>query len=117
MKFAIINLGCKVNAYEAEAVSEELIENGWQRVEMEEDPDATIVFTCAVTNTAAAKSRKILHRAKRMKENAITVLVGCYVQVNDGMLDEADILVGTANKKNVPQYLQTYVSSLYPIMR
>lgn len=109
MKFAIINLGCKVNAYEAEAVSEELIENGWQRVEMEEDPDATIVFTCAVTNTAAAKSRKILHRAKRMKENAITVLVGCYVQVNDGMLDEADILVGTANKKNVPQYLQTYI--------
>lgn len=111
MKFAIINLGCKVNAYEAEAVSEELIENGWQRVEMEEDPDATIVFTCAVTNTAAAKSRKILHRAKRMKEDEITVLVGCYVQVNDGLLDEADILVGTAHKKMVPQYLQTYMAT------
>lgn len=111
MKFSIVNLGCKVNAFEAEAVSEELIENGWQRVEMEDDPDATIIFTCAVTNTAAAKSRKVLHRAKRIKEGEITVLVGCYVQVNDGLLEEADILVGTANKKKVPQYLHTYLET------
>ena len=58
MKYAIVNLGCKVNAFEAEAVSEMLSNNGHTRVSFDEQPDATIVFTCAVTNTAAAKSRK-----------------------------------------------------------
>ena len=69
MKYAIVNLGCKVNAFEAEAVSEMLSNNGHTRVSFDEQPDATIVFTCAVTNTAAAKSRKILHQAKRIRRN------------------------------------------------
>lgn len=109
MKYAIVNLGCKVNAFEAEAVSEMLSNNGHTRVSFDEQPDATIVFTCAVTNTAAAKSRKILHQAKRIKEDEITALVGCYVQVNDGLLEEADILVGSANKKKLPQYIEQYL--------
>ena len=111
MKYAIVNLGCKVNAFEAEAVSEMLSNNGHTRVSFDEQPDATIVFTCAVTNTAAAKSRKILHQAKRIKEDEITALVGCYVQVNDGLLEEADILVGSANKKKLPQYIEQYLKN------
>ena len=47
MKYAIVNLGCKVNAFEAEAVSEMLSNNGHTRVSFDEQPDATIVFTCA----------------------------------------------------------------------
>lgn len=111
MKFSIVNLGCKVNAFEAEAISEQLIKDGWQRVKKDEQPDATIIFTCAVTNTAAAKSRKELHRAKRIKPDEITVLVGCYVQINDGLLEEADILVGSANKKMIPAYLNQYMKN------
>lgn len=109
MKFSIVNLGCKVNAFEAEAVASQLVSDGYERVSFEEDPDITIIFTCAVTNTAAQKSRKILHRAKRIKENEITCVVGCYVQVNDGLMNEADILVGTANKARIPNYIDQFV--------
>lgn len=109
MRFTIVNLGCKVNAFEAESIASQLSEKGYQRVSFEEDPDITIIFTCAVTNTAAQKSRKILHRAKRIKEDEITCVVGCYVQVNDGLMDEADILVGTANKNRIPYYLEQFV--------
>lgn len=109
MKFCIENLGCKVNAFEAEAIAELLQKDGYQRVKFEEEPDITIVFTCAVTNTAASKSRKILHRAKRIKEDEIVALVGCYVQVDDGLVDDADILVGTKNKNKLPYYIQQYV--------
>lgn len=108
MKFAIVNLGCKVNAYEAEAVSEILVDKGYTRVDFHANPDVTIIFTCAVTNTAASKSRKILHQAKRIKHDEITAMVGCYVQVDDGLLEEADILVGTANKKKLPFYLEEF---------
>lgn len=109
MKFAIVNLGCKVNAFEAEALSQQLIEEGHSRVKMDETPDTTIIFTCAVTNTAASKSRKVMHKAKRIKEDEITVLVGCYVQVNDGLLEEADILVGSVNKKMIPMYINQFM--------
>ncbi len=105
MKFSIINLGCKVNAYEAESVASDLIKRGWIRTN-EDDYDAVLIFTCAVTNTAAAKSRKMLHRAKRIHPSAITAVVGCYVQVDDGLLNDADILVGTANKNKLPDYLE-----------
>lgn len=109
MKFCIENLGCKVNAFEAEAIAELLIKDGYERVSFEEEPDITIVFTCAVTNTAASKSRKVLHRAKRIKEDEIVALVGCYVQVDDGLLEEADILVGTKNKNLLPMYLSQFL--------
>ena len=54
MKFSVCNLGCKVNAYEAESISEALIQKGWQRVDEDEESDTVLIFTCAVTNTAAS---------------------------------------------------------------
>ncbi len=109
MKFCIYNLGCKVNAYEAESISEELIKENWERVDEESAADAVLIFTCAVTNTAAAKSRKVLHKAKRLNDKAVTVVAGCYAQINDGMLDGADILVGSAHKKDIPLYLNQFL--------
>lgn len=108
MKFAVCNLGCKVNAYEAESISEQMLAAGWQRVREEEPCDAVLIFTCAVTNTAAAKSRKQLHKAMRAHPNAITVAAGCYAQLNDGLLKDADIIVGSSHKKEIPSYIEEY---------
>lgn len=63
MRFSIITLGCKVNAYESQYYARTLQEKGW--IEDNENFDVVIVNTCAVTNTAAAKSRQMLHRAKK----------------------------------------------------
>lgn len=109
MKFSIENLGCKVNAYEAESVAQILESEGWQRVKPHEQADAVIIFTCAVTNTAAGKSRRALHRARRENPDGITVVAGCYVQVDDDhLLDEADIIVGTADKIRIPALISQF---------
>lgn len=109
MKFTVVNLGCKVNAYEAEGTACALEERGWQRVMEEEDTDAVLVFTCAVTNTAAAKSRKSMHRMRKLHPNAVIAVIGCYVQVQDGKLNDADLLIGTAHKKEIPELLDQYM--------
>lgn len=111
MKFSICNLGCKVNAYEAESVASLLEEQGWERVSFDAVADASFIFTCAVTNTAAAKSRKMLHRVKRLNPATVTAVVGCYAQLNDGQLEDADIIVGTAQKGQLPKYLFQYLQT------
>jgi MiaB-like tRNA modifying enzyme len=108
MKFTVVNLGCKVNAYEAESISEALLERGWERCEEEDTCDAVLIFTCAVTNTAAAKSRKQLHQAMRHSPHAVKVAAGCYAQLNDGLLKEADILVGSSHKHEIPDYIEQF---------
>lgn len=109
MRFSICNLGCKVNAYEAESIASLLEKKGWQRVPFEDEADAALIFTCAVTNTAAAKSRKMMHRIKKHYPQCITAMVGCYAQIDDGMLKDAEIIVGSAHKKSLPQYLEEYL--------
>lgn len=109
--FSIINLGCKVNMYEAESISCMLEKKGWVRKAPDEKTDAALIFTCAVTNTAASKSRKMMHRVRRNNPEGICVMVGCYAQINDGMLEDAEIIVGTAHKARVPEYLEQYLQT------
>lgn len=109
MKFSVCNLGCKVNAFEAESIASVLEKKGWQRVSFEEAADAALIFTCAVTNMAAQKSRKMMHRARRRNPAAVIAMVGCYAEVDEGMIDDAEIIIGTKEKKNLPVYLEQYL--------
>ncbi|MCR5794151.1 MAG: tRNA (N(6)-L-threonylcarbamoyladenosine(37)-C(2))-methylthiotransferase MtaB [Solobacterium sp.] len=115
MKFSICNLGCKVNAYEAESIASQLSERGWQRVPFGEYADAALIFTCAVTNTAASKSRKMMHRAKKTNPACVTAMVGCYAEINDGRLDEAELIIGTQYKKNTADLLENYFRDRQPV--
>ena len=100
MRFSAINLGCKVNAFETESVAGMLEQRGHTRVEPDEDSDACLIFTCAVTNTAAAKSRQMIHRMRKRNPEAVLVVAGCYAQIDPAALETADVLVGTAHKMN-----------------
>ncbi len=111
MRFSVCNLGCKVNAYEAESIAASLCERGWQQVSFEEPADAALVFTCAVTNTAAAKSRKMMHRVKRLNKDCVIAMVGCYAQVASDELEEAEIIVGTGHKKDLPDLLVEFMET------
>jgi threonylcarbamoyladenosine tRNA methylthiotransferase MtaB len=111
MKFSVCNLGCKVNAFEAESIAHTLEEEGWQRVDFEQNADAVLIFTCAVTNMAAQKSRKMMHRARRISPDAAIAMIGCYAEVADEDLADADLIIGTREKKNVPQHLQEYMEN------
>ena len=68
MKFSIITLGCKVNAYESQYYAGQLEELGYEQVSPDEACDICIINTCTVTNTAASKSRQKIHYAKFYKQ-------------------------------------------------
>lgn len=111
MKVALHNLGCKVNAYETEAMQELLEENGYEIVPFKEGADVYVINTCTVTNMADRKSRQMLHRAKKMNPEAIVVAAGCYVQAKEqtGEIDECiDIVIGNNKKKELIEILDQY---------
>ncbi|NCB33912.1 MAG: tRNA (N(6)-L-threonylcarbamoyladenosine(37)-C(2))-methylthiotransferase MtaB [Erysipelotrichia bacterium] len=111
MKFKVVNLGCKVNAYEAESVAALMEQNGFVRAIGTEKADAVLIFTCAVTNTAAQKSRQMMHRARRENPDAVIAAIGCYAEIDPGALSDADVLVGSANKNRIPEYISSYMKS------
>lgn len=100
-KAALHNLGCKVNAYETEAMQQMLESAGYEIVPFNEKADVYVVNTCSVTNIADRKSRQMLHKAKKTNPNAIVVAAGCYVQTReeDSLADLAvDIVIGNNRK-------------------
>ena len=109
---ALHNLGCKVNAYELEAIGQKLQEKGYQIVPFDDIADVYIVNTCTVTNIADRKSRQMLHRAKRRNPDAVVVALGCYVQTGkeEALLDGSiDLAVGNNRKKELPELLEEFL--------
>ena len=80
---ALHNLGCKVNAYETEAMQQMLEEAGYEIVPFQDTADVYVINTCSVTNMADRKSRQMLHRAKAKNPKAVVVACGCYVQTKE----------------------------------
>jgi threonylcarbamoyladenosine tRNA methylthiotransferase MtaB len=113
--FSVITLGCRVNHYEAEAISAAMeaggavfIAGGSVRA------DITIIVTCSVTSVADAKSRKIVRRARRANPGGAIVACGCWAQaVSSGEAAGAgaDILVGNRMKSAIPDLLDKWYES------
>ncbi len=111
-KAALHNLGCKVNAYETEAMGQMLEQAGYELVPWTQRADVYVVNTCSVTNIADRKSRQMLHRARRKNPNAIIVACGCYVQAlgKEILMEEgiADIILGNNKKQSLVELLERY---------
>ena len=108
-KVALHNLGCKVNAYETEAMQELLEQHGYEIVPFKEGADVYIINTCTVTNMADRKSRQMLHRARKMNPGAVVVACGCYVQAKRDEIDDCiDIVVGNNRKKDIIEILSEH---------
>ena len=109
-KAALHNLGCKVNAYETEAMQEMLEQAGYEIVPFKEGADVYVINTCTVTNIADRKSRQMLHRARKLNPDAVIVAAGCYVQAQDGKeVDPCiDIVIGNNHKKDLVRILSEY---------
>lgn len=119
-KAALHNLGCKVNAYETEAMQELLEKAGYEIVPFKEGADIYIINTCTVTNMADRKSRQMLHRAKKMNPDAIVVAAGCYVQTKneeDVLDDSIDIVIGNNRKRDIVTILEEYEAKKYEVTK
>ncbi len=109
-----ITLGCKVNQYETNAMTQKFLEKGYKVIDesSEENPDICIINTCTVTNMSDRKSRQMLRRVKEKSKNTIVVAVGCYAQIAKEELlkiTEIDIVLGNNEKVNIVEYVEEYI--------
>ncbi|MCI6191294.1 MAG: tRNA (N(6)-L-threonylcarbamoyladenosine(37)-C(2))-methylthiotransferase MtaB [Clostridium sp.] len=108
MKVAFSTLGCKVNQYESEAMAEKFIREGYEVVDFSEIADVYVINTCTVTNMGDKKSRQIISKARRLNNNAIIAVVGCYSQMAPkevSAIEGVDVVLGTRNKGDVVYYV------------
>ena len=108
MKVAFSTLGCRVNQYESEAMAEKFIREGYEVVDFSEIADVYVINTCTVTNMGDKKSRQIISKARRLNNNAIIAVVGCYSQMAPKEVSEiegVDVVLGTRNKGDVVYYV------------
>ncbi len=98
MTYAVYTLGCKVNQYETQALETLLRERGFRPAESK--ADVVIVNTCAVTAESGRKSRQAIRRLQGQNPGALTVVCGCYSQLEPEAVAAlgADIVFGSGDK-------------------
>lgn len=113
-KVAFITLGCKVNQYETNAMTQKFIESGYEVVNQHEKADIYVINTCTVTNMSDRKSRQMLRRVKEINDQAIVVACGCYAQVAKNELEkieEVDLILGNNEKKEIVKYVEEFAET------
>ncbi|MCF7926064.1 MAG: tRNA (N(6)-L-threonylcarbamoyladenosine(37)-C(2))-methylthiotransferase MtaB [Candidatus Izimaplasma sp.] len=109
MKIAFYTLGCKVNTYETESISNLFVKAGFDIVDYTDQADAYVINTCTVTNNADAKSRKIIRRLNRQNPDAVIAVMGCYSQVSTEEIEAirgVDIILGTTHREKLVTYIK-----------
>lgn len=104
MKAAIYTLGCKVNQYESQEMTEMLTKNGYLVVDTKEDADVYIVNSCTVTAESNRKTRQAVRKFKSSHPNAVVVMTGCVPQAfpEEALaVNEADIILGNKNNSQL----------------
>jgi len=113
-KFSIITLGCKVNQYESDAVSQQLESLGWRPAGLKDSPDACIVNTCTVTRKSSMQSRQTIRRIIRNHPQARIIVTGCYAQTEPDQVNQipgVDTVVGHADKHRIAEILTRGISN------
>ncbi len=103
-KVAFHTLGCKVNQYETQAMSELFEKAGYAVVQDTEFADVYVINTCTVTNVGDKKSRQFIRRAKKSNADAIISVVGCYAQTAPKEVLEIEgvnIVIGTNDRGKI----------------
>lgn len=103
-KVAFYTLGCKVNQYETEAMSELFQKSEYELCDFDSFADIYVINTCTVTGMSDRKSRQIIRRAKKHNPDAYVVVTGCYAQVAADeikKIDDVNLILGTQGRENI----------------
>ncbi|NLW41535.1 MAG: tRNA (N(6)-L-threonylcarbamoyladenosine(37)-C(2))-methylthiotransferase MtaB, partial [Tissierellia bacterium] len=109
-KVKLYTLGCKVNQYETEAISEIFEEAGYEIVD-EEFADIYVINTCTVTSLSDSKSRQIIRKFKRTNPDSTVVVMGCYSQVADKdveKIESVDVIIGTTERNEIVNLVEEF---------
>ena len=112
----IETLGCRLNQIESESAAQLFIESGFNVVFSIDDVDdktrLVIINTCAVTQKAEQKARRIFRLALKKYINAVILVTGCYAQLSKDEIEKIDprivVLGGQVKSRlsRVPQLLK-----------
>ena len=108
-KAAFYTLGCKVNQYETEAMTEAFEKNGYEITDYENRADIYIINTCTVTNMGDRKSRQIIRRALEINPQAFVAVVGCYSQISPEKVTEipgVKLVCGTSERSKIVELVE-----------
>ncbi|MEG0238206.1 MAG: tRNA (N(6)-L-threonylcarbamoyladenosine(37)-C(2))-methylthiotransferase MtaB [Clostridium sp.] len=117
MKVAFATLGCRVNMYESEAMTEKFVREGYEISEFTDVCDVYVINTCSVTNMGDKKSRQYISRARRLNPEAIIAVVGCYSQIAPkevSTIEGVDVVLGTRNKGDIVYYVNKAMDEKKP---
>lgn len=109
---AFCTLGCKVNQYETEAMTELFKQKGYTINSFDQKSDIYVINTCTVTATGDKKSRQMIRRAKSANSEAVIAVVGCYAQVAPeevAKIEGVSLIVGTNQKREIVSLVEEYI--------
>lgn len=111
MKFHVTTLGCKVNTYESEAITQDLLKAGYQQTELMSEASVHIINTCAVTHVSDAKSRQMIRKAAKSNPDSTICVIGCYSQLDAKAVKSipgVDVVLGTSQRDHLLDYIQQH---------
>jgi threonylcarbamoyladenosine tRNA methylthiotransferase MtaB len=107
-KVAFYTLGCKLNFSETSTIARSFKDEGFKRVEFNEEADIYVINTCSVTENADKRFKTIVKQAQKVNEDAFVIAVGCYAQLKPEELadvDGVDLVLGATEKFKITDYL------------
>ncbi len=106
---SVHTLGCRLNQAESALLSDAFRSDGFELVPESEPADLFVINSCSVTRGAEAKCRRLVRYLLKRSPHARVVVTGCYAELDAGVLagiDGVDLVVGTADKQNVPSLVK-----------
>lgn len=107
-KVAFYTLGCKLNFSETSTIARSFVNEGFERVEFDQEADIYVINTCSVTDNADKRFKTIVKSALKKNEDAFLIAVGCYAQLKPeelAAIDGVDLVLGATEKFNVTSYI------------
>ena len=117
MRVAFHTLGCKLNFAETSTLAGKFLEQGYERVDFNEEADVYVINTCSVTSKADRKSKEAIKKARNRNPQAKIVAVGCYAQLQSekiANIEGVDLILGSNEKFRILEYLQNYEAKEEP---
>ena len=115
MKIAFYTLGCKVNQYETQVLSQLFAARGWEVLDFSFDGgwDACVVNSCTVTAEGDRKTRQLLRRLRREHPEAALALTGCFPQAfpEEAAALPADVITGSRDRLRLADALERFLAT------
>jgi threonylcarbamoyladenosine tRNA methylthiotransferase MtaB len=110
-RVSFYTLGCKLNFSETSTIARSFRDNGYEKVEFEDQPDVYVINTCSVTENADKKCKALVSKALRVNPDAFIAIIGCYAQLKPqeiANIPGVDLVLGASEKFNLPNYISEF---------